>query len=57
MYRFNGVASKYLDNYMAWFKFLNANAFEHSMGVLTESCLHDTINTNDSLRLSVFCTA
>lgn len=54
MDRFNGVASKYLDNYVAWFKFLDAKAFEHTMGILTESCLHNTNNTNDSLRMSVF---
>ena len=57
MDRFNGVASKYLDNYVAWFRFLDAKAFEHSMGILTESCLHNTNNTNDSLRLSVFSAA
>ena len=54
MDRFNGVASKYLDNYVAWFRFLDAKAFEHSMSILTESCLHNTDNTNDSLRMSVF---
>ena len=52
--RFNGVASKYLDNYLAWFKFLDAKAFEDTMGVLVESCLHNVSETNDSIRLGEF---
>jgi len=28
MDRFNDVASKYLDNYLAWFKFIDNKAFE-----------------------------
>lgn len=52
--RFNGVASKYLDNYLTWFKFIDSKAFERTMDILTESCLHNTHNTNNSLRQSAF---
>jgi transposase-like protein len=52
--RFNGVASKYLDNYLAWFKFLDSKRFEDTTGILVESCLHNTQDTNDSIRLGEF---
>jgi transposase-like protein len=52
--RFNGVASKYLDNYLAWFKFLDSKRFEDTTGILVESCLHNTQDTNDSIRLRGF---
>lgn len=52
--RFNGVSSKYLDNYLAWFKFLDSKQFEDTTGVLVESCIHNTHDTNDSIRLSQF---
>lgn len=51
---FNGVATKYLDNYLAWFRFLDAKAFEDTKGILVESCVHNTHETNDSLRLREF---
>jgi hypothetical protein len=51
---FNGVSSKYLDNYLTWFKFLDSKAFEDTTGVLVESCLHNTTDTNESLRLRKF---
>ena len=56
MDRFNGVASKYLDNYLAWFKFIDSKAFEDTTGILVESCLHNTCETNDSLRMAEFKT-
>lgn len=52
--RFNGVSSKYLDNYLAWFKFFDAKKFEDTTGVLVESCLHNTHDTNEGLRLKKF---
>ena len=57
MDRFNGVASKYLDNYLAWFRFIDSKVFERTMDILTESCLHNTHNTNISLRMSGFTAA
>ncbi len=51
---FNGVATKYLDNYLAWFKFLDAKAFDDTKGILVESCAQNVCETNDSLRLSEF---
>lgn len=61
MDRFNGVASKYLDNYLAWFKFLDSKGFEDNKAnlkeMLVESCLHNTIETNDSLRTRKFMVA
>lgn len=50
MNHFNGVASKYLDNYMVWFKFLDCKRTD----ILVESCLHNVSKTNDSLRLAKF---
>ncbi|MFZ5975753.1 MAG: IS1595 family transposase [Bacillota bacterium] len=59
--RFNGVASKYLDNYLAWFKFLDSKGFEDNTtnlkSMLVESCLHSMCVTNDSLRLREFMVA
>lgn len=61
MDRFNGVASKYLDNYLAWFKFLDSKGFEDNKAILgemiVESCLHSTRETNDSLRSRKFMVA
>lgn len=56
--KFNGVASKYLDNYLAWFRFLDFVGFEDTTAnlknMLIESCLHSVDETNDSLRLAEF---
>ncbi len=54
---FNGVSSKYLNNYLAWFKFLDNKAFKDTNGILVESCLHNTYDTYDSLRLAKFAIA
>jgi transposase-like protein len=54
MDRFNGVASKYLNNYLAWFKFIDSKAFENTTGILVESCLHNSHETNESLRIRSF---
>lgn len=61
MDRFNGVASKYLDNYLAWFKFFDSKGFEDNKAnlkeMIIECCLHNTKDTNDSLRLRKFMVA
>jgi len=56
--RFDGVASKYLDNYLAWFRFLDSKSFEETTsslkGMLITACLYDVHETNKSLRLKEF---
>lgn len=57
--RFNGVASKYLDNYLAWFKFLDTSlSFEETTANMKEmfikSCLYCVSETYNSIRLSMF---
>ena len=52
--RFNGVATKYLDNYLTWFRFIDSKQFADTKGTLIESCLHNVKETYDSLRLAEF---
>jgi transposase-like protein/IS1 family transposase len=54
--RFNGVATKYLENYLAWFRFLDMKGHERTREVkkdfLVSSCLFSVQETYDTLRLS-----
>jgi len=56
--RFNGVASKYLDNYLSWFRFLDSNGFEDNdrniRNMIVNSCGYKVNETYESLRLSRF---
>lgn len=56
--RFKGIASKYINNYLAWFNFLEEAKFEaiHSRKktMLIKSCLNATTETFKSIRLSKF---
>ena len=56
--RFNGVASKYLDNYLAWFKFLdmegNGDSVKSLKDMLINSCQYKVDETYTSLRLAKF---
>lgn len=56
--RFKGVASKYLNNYLAWFNFTEKYQFEHikskRKGMLIQACINNTIDTYNSIRLSQF---
>ncbi len=56
--RFNGVASKYLEHYLAWFRFLEIEGFEGSVknlkDMMISSCLYPVNETNETLRLSRF---
>jgi transposase-like protein len=58
MDRFNGVASKYLNNYLAWFKFLDMKGHEDNItnlkDMLITSCLYQVNETYNSLRLAKF---
>jgi len=58
---FNGVASKYIDNYLAWFRFLDSKGFEKTKenlkDMLYTSCLYQMRETYRSLRLSEFSVA
>ncbi len=58
MNRFNGVASKYLEHYLAWFRFLETLGFSQSVknikDMLITSCLFPVQETNKSLRKSTF---
>lgn len=58
LYRFKGVASKYLDHYLAWFRFLEARGHENSIHNLKEmlmsACTYRINETYKTLRLSTF---
>ncbi|MCM3671979.1 IS1595 family transposase [Mesobacillus maritimus] len=56
--RFKGVATKYLNHYLAWFQFLETIQFEATTGNLKDmlifACLFPVEETYESLRLSKF---
>lgn len=56
--RFKGVATKYLDNYLAWFLFVdsrsNENTKQHIKELLLTSFVFEMTETFESLRLSKF---
>lgn len=56
--RFKGVASKYLDDYLAWFNFIEKSKYEalerKKRTMLVKSCITETIETFNSLRLASF---
>lgn len=56
--RFNGVATKYLDNYLSWFRFLDCNGFENTQknirNMMINACIYKENETFESLRLSKF---
>lgn len=56
--RFKGVATKYLDNYLAWFLFVdsrcNENTKHNIKDFLLSSFVFEMTDTYDSLRLSKF---
>ena len=56
--RFNGVASKYLDNYLVWFLFVDSHSNESTKHNIKEflltSFIFEMTETYKSLRLSRF---
>ncbi|GAB6254636.1 hypothetical protein PSKAS_01580 [Peribacillus sp. N1] len=58
MDRFNGVATKYLNQYLSWFQFLDVIRFRNDSTTVSkmviDSCLLSTNATYDKLRLSTF---
>ena len=56
--RFKGVATKYLDNYLAWFLFVdnrsNEGTRQHIKELLVTSFVFEMTDTYDSLRLFKF---
>jgi hypothetical protein len=54
--RFNGVATKYLQHYLAWFRYLDSKEYENTTSnkksMLVTSCLFTINVTNVSLRQS-----
>ncbi|MGG2091571.1 hypothetical protein AB1283_02355 [Bacillus sp. S13(2024)] len=56
--RFKGVATKYLDNYLAWFLFVDSCSNESTKHNIKEfllsSFVYEMIDTYESLRLSKF---
>ena len=56
--RFKGVATKYLDNYLAWFLFVDSRSNENTKhnikDFLLSSFVFEMTDTYDSLRLSKF---
>ncbi|AQQ53220.1 IS1595 family transposase [Planococcus lenghuensis] len=58
MERFNGVATKYLDHYLSWFRFLDSIRYRNNSNtvskMMVESCLFSMKETYDTVRLSKF---
>ncbi|MNP17751.1 ISXO2-like transposase domain protein [compost metagenome] len=56
--RFNGVATKYLQHYLAWFRYLDSKEYENTTSnkknMLVTSCLFTVHETNTKLRLASF---
>jgi transposase-like protein len=56
--RFNGVSTKYLENYLAWFRYLDMNKYEKTSANIKEmmvnSCIYPVMETYESLRLAKF---
>ncbi|SMF85558.1 ISXO2-like transposase domain-containing protein [Paenibacillus uliginis N3/975] len=54
MDRFNGVATKYLEHYLAWFRYLDSKEYENTTSnkknMLVTSCLFSVKETNARLR-------
>lgn len=58
MGRFNGVATKYLQHYLAWFRYIDSKEYENTssnkINMLVKSCLYTVTETNTKLRLSAY---
>lgn len=58
MDRFNGVATKYLQHYLAWFRYLDSKEYENTASnkkhMLVNSCLFTVTVTNAELRRKAF---
>ncbi len=58
MDRFNGVATKYLQNYLAWFRYIDSKECENTVSnkknMLVKSCLFVVTDTNEKLRLATY---
>jgi hypothetical protein len=56
--RFNGVATKYLQHYLAWFRYIDSKEYENTSlnkkNMLVVSCLFTVNETNTKLRRSSF---
>ncbi|BCJ85852.1 hypothetical protein skT53_08370 [Effusibacillus dendaii] len=56
--RFNGVATKYLQHYLTWFRYLDSqereNATPNKKNMLVSSCLLTVSETNLKLRRASF---
>jgi hypothetical protein len=56
MDRFNGVATKYLQHYLAWFRYIDSKEYENTSSnkknMLVKSCLFTVTDTNTA---SAFC--
>jgi hypothetical protein len=56
--RFNGVATKYLQHYLAWFRYLDSKEYENTTSnkknMLVTSCLFTVHETNTNLRRTSF---
>jgi predicted RNA-binding Zn ribbon-like protein len=56
MYRFRGVATKYLDNYLAWYRFVTASKFEAMASkrkqMLVAASQFNVLSTCNGLRIA-----
>ncbi len=58
--KFKGISSKYLDNYLSWYNFLDSIGHENTVNnikeFLVKICLYQINDTYDSIRTSKFST-
>ncbi len=58
MDRFNGVATKYLQHSLTWFRYIDSKEYENTSSkkknMLFKSCLFTVDDTNKKLRLSAY---
>jgi hypothetical protein len=58
MDRFNGVATIYLQHYLAWFRYVESKEYENTSSnkkkMLVKSCLYTVTDTNTKLWLSAY---
>lgn len=57
-YHFNGVETKYLQYYLAWFRYIDSKEYENTSSnkknMLVKSCLFTVTDTNAKLRISTY---
>ncbi|UMZ74073.1 hypothetical protein [Natranaerofaba carboxydovora] len=58
IHKFKGISTKYLDNYLSWYNFLDSIGHDNTVNnikeFLVKICLYQVNDTYDSIRTSKF---